>query len=338
MALAAILIVVEIVFSFDNAAVNAKYLDKLSPQWQKIFLTVGVLIAVFGMRLLFPFVVVFVSAGITPVEAVDLALQKGDPATPGTYGYVLHEAHPAIAAFGGFFLLLLFVDFLLDHEREATWLSWIERPLMKAGRVDALPAVIALILLLVVDALFVEAGHETVLVAGVAGIATYLGVTGLASFMEEREEVVDERLDETRTGAIGLVGRAAFSLFLFLEVLDASFSFDGVVGAFAVTSDPIVIALGLGVGALFVRSLTVYLVRRGTLAEYRYLEHGAHWAIGALAVMLLLTIRVEIPDVVIGLLGLAFIGAAMFSSRQANVRDAEAAATLEREVESRARV
>ena len=88
-------------------------------------------------------------------------------------------------------------------------------------------------------------------------------------------------------------GKAGFFLFLYLEVLDASFSFDGVIGAFAITTDPILIALGLGlIGAMFVRSLTVFLVRKGTLADYVYLEHGAHWAIGALAVILLVGIGV----------------------------------------------
>ena len=94
-----------------------------------------------------------------------------------------------------------------------------------------------------------------------------------------------------RSGVAGVVGKAAFFLFLYLEVLDASFSFDGVIGAFAITSNILIIAAGLGIGAMYVRSLTVYLVRKGTLSEYVYLEHGAHWAIGSLAVVLLLTIK-----------------------------------------------
>jgi hypothetical protein len=98
-------------------------------------------------------------------------------------------------------------------------------------------------------------------------------------------------------------------------VLDASFSFDGVIGAFAITADPIIIALGLGlIGAMFVRSLTVYLVRQGTLSEYVYLEHGAHWAIGALALILLYSIGTHVPEVVTGLVGVVLIGAALISS------------------------
>ena len=117
----------------------------------------------------------------------------------------------------------------------------------------------------------------------------------------------------------GRPARPAFFLFLYLEVLDASFSFDGVIGAFAITSDPIIIALGLGlIGAMFVRSLTVFLVRKGTLSEYVYLEHGAHWAIGALAFILMISIGVHISEFITGLLGVAFIGASFLTSIRRN--------------------
>ena len=109
----------------------------MSPFWQKIFLTVGVAIAVFGMRLVFPLLIVGITAKLNPVEAVRLALEKGNPDTKGTYGYLLHQAHPAIAAFGGMFLLMLFLDFVFE-ERELTWLSWVERPL--AAHRQARPA------------------------------------------------------------------------------------------------------------------------------------------------------------------------------------------------------
>jgi hypothetical protein len=156
----------------------------------------------------------------------------------------------------------------------------------------------------------------------VLGLATYLLVNGLGELFDEASDEDEEDTDESKASdarvqrrrTMQVVGRAAFFLFLYLEVLDASFSFDGVIGAFAITSDPILIAIGLGIGAMFIRSLTVFLVRKGTLAEYEYLEHGALWAIGALAIILLLTIEYEVPDVVTGLIGVAFIGAAFASS------------------------
>ncbi|QAY70722.1 DUF475 domain-containing protein [Xylanimonas protaetiae] len=325
--LAAILIVVEIVFSFDNAAVNAKYLARMNAFWQRIFLTVGVLVAVFGMRLIFPFVIVCVTGQISPAEAVRLAVEKGNPHEPGTYGYLLEQAHPSIAAFGGMFLLMLFLDFLFDTERESTWLSWLEKPLQRVGKVDQLSAVVAGAgLLLAAQFLVGPEERATVLFAGLLGIVVYIAVNGLAAVMEDQEAAKAERFEQSAPAGsqVLLAGKAAFSLFMFLEVLDATFSFDGVIGAFAITPDPIIIALGLGVGALFVRSMTVYLVRKGTLAEYRYLEHGAHWAIGMLAVLLVLTLSFDIPDVVIGLVGLVFIAAAWVSSVVANRNELDA--------------
>lgn len=327
--LAAMLILLEIVFSFDNAAVNAKYLMKMSHFWRKMFLTVGVLIAVFGMRLIFPFVIVCLAGSIGPFEAWNLAMQKGDPHTPGTYGYILEQAHPSIAAFGGMFLFMLFASFLFDRGRDVTWLSWIEKPLIKAGHFDSLPAAVSLVVLLVSAVFLTDDTHRlAVLESGALGVLVFLAVNGLASFMETRQEEAERKLAEKEERALAagqaflLTGQAAFSMFLFLEVMDASFSFDGVLGAFALTSDPIIIALGLGVGALFVRSMTVYLVDNNALTEFPYLEHGAHWAIGVLASLLLLTLHFEIPDIVIGLAGIALITAAILTSIHENRRNA----------------
>jgi hypothetical protein len=169
----------------------------------------------------------------------------------------------------------------------------------------------------------------TVLGAGLAGLLTYLAVVGLGNYFEHRMERLP---DPGPSGLAQATGRAAFVLFLYLEVIDASFSFDGVIGAFAITSDPVIIALGLGVGAMFIRSITVYLVRRRTLEQFVYLEHGAMWAIGALAGVLLVTIAHEVPEVVTGAVGVGFIAAAVVSSLAAR-RRADAAVSV-REPES----
>jgi hypothetical protein len=326
LSIAAILAVLEISVSFDNAVVNAKYLERLNAFWQRLFLTVGVLIAVFGMRLLFPVVIVCLTAHISPAKAYHLAIDGGSVHTPGTYANLLHNAHPAIAAFGGIFLLTLFLDFIFE-EREITWLSWLEKPLARIGRLDQVSVVVSG-LVLVIAANFIAPSNKTssVLVAGIFGLVVYLVVNGIGGLFEG-EEPEDESPDAAANAGrsvratIGLAGRAAFATFLFLEVLDATFSFDGVIGAFAITSDPIIIAIGLGIGAMYIRSLTVYLVRKGTLNEFRFLEHGAHWAIGALAVLLLITIEYDVPEVVTGLIGVGFIGTSLLSSILANRRE-----------------
>ncbi|MFJ2116440.1 MULTISPECIES: DUF475 domain-containing protein [unclassified Streptomyces] len=325
-----ILSILEISLSFDNAVVNAGILKKMNAFWQKIFLTIGILVAVFGMRLVFPVVIVAISAKVGPIDAVQLALDH-----PDQYKALVTDAHPAIAAFGGMFLMMIFLDFIFE-DRDIKWLSWLERPLAKLGKVDMLSVCIALIILLVAAMTFATNAHTsegyqdksaTVLLAGVAGLITYLIVGGLSGYFEDKLEEEEEREQEEEeaaaskgkpVSAVGLAGKAAFFLFLYLEVLDASFSFDGVIGAFAITNHIFWMALGLGIGAMYVRSLTVYLVREGTLDDYVYLEHGAHYAIGALAAILLITIEHSINEFITGLVGVLLIAAAFWSSVRRN--------------------
>ncbi|MFC9426675.1 DUF475 domain-containing protein [Streptomyces sp. NPDC056987] len=325
-----ILSILEISLSFDNAVVNAGILKKMNAFWQKIFLTIGILIAVFGMRLVFPVVIVAISAKVGPIEAVQLAMDN-----PGRYEDLVTDAHPAIAAFGGMFLLMIFLDFIFE-DRDIKWLGWLERPLAKLGKVDMLSVCVALIVLLVAAMTFATNAHTstgyadksaTVLLAGIAGLITYLVVGGLSGYFEDKLEEEEEREQEEeekakaegkQISAVGLAGKAAFFLFLYLEVLDASFSFDGVIGAFAITNHIFWMALGLGIGAMYVRSLTVYLVRQGTLDDYVYLEHGAHYAIGALAAILLITIEHSINEIVTGLVGVILIAASFWSSVRRN--------------------
>ncbi|MEW1792073.1 DUF475 domain-containing protein [Streptomyces niveus] len=327
-----ILSILEISLSFDNAVVNAGILKKMNAFWQKIFLTIGILIAVFGMRLVFPVAIVAISAKVGPIEAVQLALDK-----PEQYEALVTDAHPAIAAFGGMFLLMIFLDFILE-DRDIKWLAWLERPLARLGKVDMLSVCVALVILLITAMTFATNAHTstgyqdksaTVLLSGVAGLVTYLVVNGLSSFFENKLEEEEEREHEEeerakaegkQVSAVGLAGKAAFFLFLYLEVLDASFSFDGVIGAFAITNHIFWMALGLGIGAMYVRSLTVYLVRQGTLDDYVYLEHGAHYAIGALAAILLITIEHEIHELITGLVGIVLIAASFWSSVVRNKR------------------
>jgi len=336
-----ILSVLEISLSFDNAVINATILKRMTPFWQRIFLTVGVLIAVFGMRLVFPLLVVALTAHIGPQTVVSLALDSSKTSGGLTYAQHLDAAHPAIAAFGGMFLLMIFLDFILG-EKEVRWLGWIEGPLERIGKLNQLSVVVSMIVLMLSARFFAEDRAETVLLAGVAGLTSYLAVSGLSELFESAGEEDEDEDSEAASGsasgegagegavaaaasgsgksALLVAGKAAFFLFLYLEVLDASFSFDGVVGAFAISQDIFQITLGLGIGALYIRSLTVYLVRQGTLDDYIYLEHGAHYAIGALAIILMVSIKYSIPEVVTGLIGVAFIGLALLSSVARNRR------------------
>jgi uncharacterized protein len=321
-----VLAVLEVSLSFDNAIINAAVLQRMSLFWRRMFLTIGILIAVFGMRLVFPLLIVWASAGIDPVRAMELALHPPPhgalefPDGSPSYEKLIVSAHPQIAAFGGTFLLMLFLDFVF-HDRDIKWLKWIEVPFARIGRLGQVSVTVAGVALVVAGTQLTHSSGEraTVLTAGLLGLITYLVVNGLSRAF---------RPPDTESAPVGgAVGRAGLTLFVYLEVLDAAFSFDGVTGAFAITSDPIVIALGLGlVGSMFVRSITIYLVQQEALDRYVYLEHGAHWAIGALAVIMLLSIddRFKVPEAATASVGVVFIGAALGWSVLRNRRRARA--------------
>lgn len=308
-----VLMVIEVTFSFDNAIINARVLATMSAFWQKMFITVGILIAVFGMRVLFPILVVMLTSGLSWGEVVNLALNQ-----PEQYAHELHASHVSIAAFGGMFLLMLCLHFFFDRDREIRWIHAIERPLQKIGS-WWLYTLVCLIVLVIATLLPFNPDPSGTFVAGFIGIATYLIIHGLTEIFTRQHE----KHEKAHGKAIKKAGLAGFTAFLYLEVLDASFSFDGVIGAFAVTNDVVLIAIGLGVGALWVRSLTIFMVRRQVLNAYRYLEHGAHYTIGILAVVLLLGLYYDIPEAVAGAIGIAIIGASVVSSVKATSREAQ---------------
>ena len=298
--LVTVLAILEVSLSFDNAVVNAGVLKDMSEFWRQAFLTVGILVAVFGMRLVFPIVIVSFSGGISAVETMEMALNN-----PDQYSQVLTEAYPVISAFGGMFLLMVFLNFLFDSNKETHWLGAFEERQTKLAKFSEISVFIALCAIFSTRWWVPEAEQSRVFVAGVLGLLLYLAVDAVGALFE---------IEEEGDAAVKTIQRSGFASFLYLEVLDASFSFDGVIGAFAITKDVVIIMLGLAIGAMFVRSMTVYLVNRGTLNEYIYLEHGAHYAIGALAAIMLLGTRVHVPEVITGLIGVGFIGASVWSS------------------------
>lgn len=303
-AVVAILIVIEITFSFDNAIINARVLATMNRFWQQMFMTLGILIAVFGMRTIFPVVVVMLTANLSWNQVIDLAFNK-----PEVYARELEQAKPSIAAFGGMFLLMLALGFFFDKSRTNFWLKFVERPLQRIGR-WWLGAAACLILLVALLVLPLPVDKLTVGLAGFLGIATYQLVHGLTVILGGSSKALKNSKGQVVLKS-GLAGLAAF---LYLEVLDASFSFDGVIGAFAVTQAVVLIGIGLGVGALWVRSLTLFMVRRRVLNSYRYLEHGAHYTIAVLAVALLLGLFYKFPEVAVGLIGICIISASVISS------------------------
>ena len=295
--------VLEVSLSFDNAVVNATVLRHMDAVWRRRFLTWGIAIAVFGMRIVFPLAIVAVAAWVNPIEAVRLAA-----AEPARYQEIIEGAHVGIAGFGGAFLAMVGLNFFFDADKEVHWIAVVERHLSKLSSVAAAEIGIVLLVLYFISTLLSAEDAMVYLVSGIFGLLVYIAVDALGSLLEVPEETT------------GVVVRSGLASFLYLEVLDASFSFDGVIGAFALSNNLFIIALGLGIGAMFVRSMTVMLVDKGTLAQYRYLEHGAFWAILALAAIMLLSAYEElhIPETITGLIGAALIGVALWWSVRHN--------------------
>lgn len=301
------LMVIEVTFSFDNAIVNAKVLNTMSAFWQHIFMTVGILIAVFGMRIVFPILVVMLSANLPWNEVLELALND-----PEAYAAAINGAHTSIAAFGSMFLLMLALHFLFDKTRTVRWLNVIERPMQKVAR-WWVPMTVSALALTVVTVLPANHHPEETAAAGVIGILIYLTINAVSAFFTKRHEK-SEKLAGKKLLKTGMAG---FSAFIYLEVLDASFSLDGVIGAFAVTQNVVLIAIGLGVGAVWVRSMTLYMVRHKVLHAYPYIEHGAHYTVGVLAFVLLLSLFFSIPEAIAGGIGVLIITASVIASKRA---------------------
>lgn len=298
--IATILSALEISLSFDNAIVNATVLSTMDKVWQQRFLTWGILIAVFGMRLVFPIALVAAATDLNFIEVITLSLQD-----PDNYAAHLTSAHANIAAFGGMFLLMVFLVFFLDPKRDVHWISFIEQRMRILGNLESIEVIFALLVLLVIQLYVPSEIQNKVLVSGILGVATFVIIHSLTRFVNN---------------FYAKVTHAGFISFLYLETLDASFSFDGVIGAFAITKDIVIIMIGLGVGAFFVRSMTIMLVRHKTLQRYVYLEHGAHYALGALAIMMLIGIFYHMSEFMVGGVGLGFIVLSFVSSLIKNKR------------------
>ncbi|MHC5306982.1 DUF475 domain-containing protein [Bartonella sp. LJL80] len=293
--------VLEISLSFDNSIVNARVLRDMTPEWQHRFLTWGIIIAVFGMRIIFPLAVVAFAAWINPLAAIKLAIWE-----PQHYAQIMTDAHVGIAAFGGTFLLMVGMKYFFDAEKDVHWIQLIESRAQKFASIQGIEVAVALILILVFANLVNDADEHTFLISAIYGLLTFLAVEGLGAFLDARKPSMDA------------VYKGGAGAFIYLEVLDASFSFDGVVGAFALSKNLFIIAIGLGIGAFYVRSMTIMLVEKGTLAQYRYLEHGAFYAILILAVIMYVQTLVHIPEVITGLIGMCFILTALYSSIRFN--------------------
>lgn len=301
----AVLAMLEIALSFDNAIVNANKLKDMTPLWRRRFLTWGILIAVFGMRLVFPLAIVVIAAGVGPVQAVVLAATQ-----PQLYAQIMHDAHASIAAFGGAFLMMVALSYFFDGDKDVHWIDFIEAPCARFSAIKGLEIALLVAVVLTVASFLPMEKALVVTTSALWGLLTYLAVEMLGHILDAA--------DKARAGA----AQGGVGAFLYLEVLDASFSFDGVIGAFALSQNLFVIAIGLGIGAMYVRSMTIMLVEEATLSRFRFLEHGAFWSVLGLSIAMFAQAVTHVPEAITGGVGVAMILAALWSSIRFNRRQA----------------
>jgi len=298
-----VLSILEISLSFDNAVVNAAILKDMEQLWRKRFLTWGILIAVFGMRIVFPIILVSLVALVSPWSALSIAINN-----PLKYQILMESAHVSLMGFGGAFLMLVGLHFFLNNEKKVHWFDSLERFFLSIAKIRFAAEIITVVAILSIGNFWLpDADKYIFMSSGVLGIFILTTIEKLTKLLEGHEE--NRALESTKIAA-----KSGFGMFIYLEVLDASFSFDGVIGAFAITSNLFIIAIGLGIGAMFVRSFTIFLVEKNSLEEYLYLEHGAFYAIIALAIIMFLSTFIHIPEVITGCIGAGFIAVAFSHS------------------------
>lgn len=322
------LTVLELSLSFDNAVVNALILVNMPPIWRKRFLTWGMLIAVFGVRFIFPILIVFATTDLSLVQSFSLAINN-----PAEYEKVIMASHHIVMAFGGVFLLMIFLSFLFNENKDVHWIGVVEKYASRWSSMGDLKILVAILCVAVIgyyapSAIMIEDKLQNIdkaeiILPMIYGILLYLSIEFLRGILEDdgsEKEVgnIEQEREKIENVAHQTAMKGGFASFMYLELIDMSFSFDGVLGAFAVSQNIIIIMLGLGAGAFAVRNLTILMVDRGTVAEYKYLEHGAMWSIGLLAISMIVQIFIHLPHALVIFFALAPISIAFIQSAREN--------------------
>ncbi|MBI2443167.1 MAG: DUF475 domain-containing protein [Candidatus Levybacteria bacterium] len=264
----------EIITSIDNAIINAEVLASMGQKARKWFLTWGIFFAVFLMRGLLPFLILFAAVPeLGPVGTLTAAFSN-DPEIAKT---IKESSHVLLIA-GGVFLVFLFFHWLFLEPKNFGLQG--ERFFNKQGA--WFYAVVSILLTGIVWFAF-SRGEPLLQFGAVTGSTAFFIIHGFRQYAEEQEK-------KLLAG-----GMSDFSKIAYLEVLDASFSIDGVIGAFAFTFAIPLILVGNGVGAIVLRQLTIRNIER--IKKYKYLKNGAMYSILVLGVVMLLhSFGVEVPE------------------------------------------
>lgn len=289
------LVVFEIVSSVDNAIVNAHVLKTMSQKWRKIFLFWGIITAVFIIRGLLPFIVVWLSV---PEIGFMGALQSIIKSSPEV-AELMEERKGIILIGAGVFLLLIYLHWLFLEKKDP---YFVPDKLIKPRHGVWFFGFAAVIL---VTLLYFARNSSLLMLAAAIGNAVFFIMYGFREQAAKQEEALHGKTNHL----------SDLSKLMYLEVLDASFSFDGVMGAFAFTTSIPLIFIGNGIGALVVRELTLRGIEK--VAQYRWLKNGAMTSIGILGLFMISeSFGVNVPEYLPTITTIGFVGLAFWKSHQ----------------------
>ena len=269
------LAIFESITSIDNAIINAEILATMQAKARRWFLTWGILIAVFGIRGILPWLIVWVMApGLSPWQALT-ATFTDDPAAQKA----IQDSAPVLLIGGGVFFIFLFCNWLFQEPKK----FGLPGEDFFARQGAWFYAMVSIALMLIV---WFALKKEPMLGFGaVVGSTAFFITHGFKRYAETQEE----RLLHAQTTISDI------AKIIYLEVIDSTFSIDGVVGAFAFTLSVPLILLGNGIGAIVVRQLTIYNLDK--IKRYVYLKNGAMYSVLVLGfVMLGHGYGIHIPD------------------------------------------
>lgn len=287
------LISFEIVSSVDNAIVNAHVLGTMSERSKRWFLLWGIIIAVVAIRGLLPLMIIVV----TNPDIGFLSLLRAIEGSDGTARHAMEQNAYILLLGGGMFLFLLYLNWLFQEPKDP---YFVPDKLIKPHHGIWFYGIAALLL---VGVMYASSARPIGMISVAAGNAIFFILHGFRNLAEQEEK----KLAHSR--------RNDASKLMFLMILDASFSIDGVLGAFAFTTNVLLIFIGNGIGAVVVRQLTMKGINK--VGTYKWLKNGAMTSIGMLgACMILEGFDVHIPQWLPPCLTFTLVGITFFSSHR----------------------
>ncbi len=289
------LVLFETVSSVDNAIINAEVLNTMTPKGRKWFLLWGILFAVFIIRGILPWLIVFFTNPSLGFFGSLTSTFSNDPHVIEA----IEQSAPILLMGGGTFLVFLFFHWLFLEKKN--YGLWGEEFFVKQG--VWFYAVVSVVLATIVW--FSMKINPMVAFGAVIGSTAFFITHG---FKENAAQAEKELMSNSS-------GKSDISKILYLEVIDSTFSIDGVLGAFAFTLSVPLILLGNGIGAIVVRQMTIGNIER--IKKYLFLKNGAMYSILVLgAIMVLDGFGYHIPPWVSPVVTFAIIGFFFYKSKR----------------------